>query len=374
MQLVRHPVSASGDGCRGSDVDTLAPVLAGAVAIDPVTAPTPFRSGSARVSPGEGKVRARPHGLPRDRVAEVQRARLLAAAAEVVSEFGYAGMSMVRVTSRAGVSRKTFYDLFADREDCFLALFDGAVARIGVVAIAGYEREGCWREQVRAGLLSVLEFAEDEPMLAALVVVDALGAGPRVLARRARVLETLTRVVEEGRSEVKAGAGPPPMTAEGVVGAVLSVLHARLLDRDGDPLVELLNPLMAMIVLPYLGQAAATRELAHPLPKTRHVSSRPVRFPLDALKMRVTYRTVQVLATIAELSGGETAGRPSNREIAEAASVHDQGQISKLLSRLQKHGLIENTGLGQAKGEPNAWGLTTKGDEVQRAIQAQAGG
>jgi AcrR family transcriptional regulator/DNA-binding MarR family transcriptional regulator len=320
---------------------------------------------------------ARSYGLPRDRVAEVQRARLLAAAADVVSEVGYAGMSMVRVTGRAGVSRKTFYDLFTDREDCFLALFDDVIARIGVVAVAGYEREGCWREKVRAGLLSVLEFAGDEPVLMALVVVDALGAGPRVLERRARSLEALTGIVEEGRSEVRAGgAGPPPMTAEGVVGAVLSVLHARLLDRGGDPVVELLNPLMAMIVLPYLGRAAARRELAYPVSRTRGVSSsrRPVRFPLDALKMRVTYRTVQVLATIAELNGGEAAGRPSNREIADAVSVRDPGQISKLLSRLQKHGLIENTGLGQAKGEPNAWGLTTKGNEVQQAIRAQAGG
>lgn len=108
---------------------------------------------------------ARLYGLPRDRVAEIQCARMLAAAVEVVSEVGYGGMSTTRMSSRAGVSRKTFYDLFSDREDCFLAVFDDAVSRIAAIAAVAFECEGRWRERVRAGLSSVLEFIGDEPLL-----------------------------------------------------------------------------------------------------------------------------------------------------------------------------------------------------------------
>ncbi|HEY5044526.1 MAG TPA: TetR family transcriptional regulator [Solirubrobacteraceae bacterium] len=300
-------------------------------------------------------------------MSEFQRVRLLTAAVEVVSEVGYRGMSTARVSARAGVSRKTFYDLFADREDCFLAVFDDAVARIVAVARAAFEGEECWRERVRGGLSSILEFIGDEPLLGALVVVDALGAGPRVLARRARCLETLSHIVDQGRSEVKGGKGPPPMTAEGVVGGVFNVLHARMIDPDGRPLPELLNPLMAIVVMPYLGQAAAARELQRPTAKTRRAPRPRVRSVLDELDTRITYRTLRVLAAVAALPGG------SNREIADHAGISDPAQISKLLARLEKIGLLHNSGDGQAKGERNAWGLTARGAEVEEATRAQAG-
>ncbi len=63
----------------------------------------------------------------------------------------------------------------------------------------------------------------------------------------------------------------------------------------------------------------------------------------------------------------------SNRAIADAAGVEDQGQISKLLRRLESLGLIQNTGRGHSKGEPNVWTLTPRGSEVEQAIRAQTG-
>jgi chromosome segregation and condensation protein ScpB len=83
--------------------------------------------------------------------------------------------------------------------------------------------------------------------------------------------------------------------------------------------------------------------------------------------MRLTYRTVRVLIAVAANPGA------SNRRIAEAAGVADQGQISKLLTRLEHLGLIENVGEGSARGEPNAWNLTAKGAEVEHAIGAETG-
>src|SRR5665213_1232067 len=319
-----------------------------------VAAKLPGVAGS-KPPPASSPIPAPPvlNGAASTRMSELQRARLLTAAVQVVSEVGYRGMSTARVSTRAGVSRKTFYDLFIDREDCFLAAFDDTVSRIAAVATPAFEDEGRWREGVRAGLSSVLQFIGDEPVSGSLVVIDALGAGPRVLERRAQWLATLSSIVDQGRSEVKPGREPPPLTADGVVGAVLSVLHARLLEReDGSP-VELLNPLMAVIVLPYLGPAAAKKELQRPAPKTRRTPPRPVRSPLD------------------DLAGGIALPGGSNREIAEHAGITDPGQISKLLSRLQELGLTHNQGRGHAKGERNIWTLTVKGHEVEQATQAQ---
>jgi AcrR family transcriptional regulator len=306
------------------------------------------------------------NGAARAQISEVQRSRMLSAAVDVVSDCGYGGMSVARVTTRAGVSRRTFYDLFDDREDCFLAVFDVAVARATRVAQDAAVEQQTWREQVRAGLSALLQFIGDEPVLSALVIVDALGAGPRVFERRAQGLEKMITVIDRGRSEVKTGAGPPPLTAEGLVGAVLSVIHARVSAGSTGSPVELLNPLMAMIVLPYLGRAAATRELARATPKATH-ARKPSRDPLEGLGIRFTYRTLRVLAAIASNPGA------SNREVANFAGIQDQGQISKLLTRLEHHGLIHNTGQGQVKGEANAWTLTLKGAEVERAISIQKG-
>jgi hypothetical protein len=92
-------------------------------------------------------------------------------------------------------------------------------------------------------------------------VVEALGAGARVLERRAQVLDELIRVVDRGRSVSSATREPPEVTAEGVVGAVFAVVHTRLLEGGKGPLTNLLGPLMSMIALPYLGARAANREL-----------------------------------------------------------------------------------------------------------------
>ena len=80
------------------------------------------RTTTARLRPGPG-------GLPRRQVTQIQRSRMLAAAAEAVEDVGYARMTVAQVISRARVSRKTFYDVFADREDCFLAAFEQAIGQ-----------------------------------------------------------------------------------------------------------------------------------------------------------------------------------------------------------------------------------------------------
>jgi hypothetical protein len=214
----------------------------------------------------------------------------------------------------------------------------------------------------------LLRFLDGDLAAARLCVVQALAAGPRALERRKRVIRVLTAAVDEGRGEARGGTDLPPLTADGVVGAVLSVIHARLLEESPPPLTGLLGESMSMIVLPYQGPGVARREFNKPLPEPVRAPGGARRAdPLGGLEMRITYRTVRVLMTIASHPG------TSNRGVAQEAGIQDQGQVSKLLTRLQHLGLIDNEGEGPAKGAPNAWQLTAKGRQVEQAIHIQTG-
>jgi AcrR family transcriptional regulator len=303
----------------------------------------------------------------REQLSEIQRTRILTAMVDVVAERGAGNATVAHVVARSGVSRRTFYELFEDREDCLLAACEDALARISAVVVPAYNAPTRWREKLRAGLLAMLQFLEFDRRRGSLVIVGTPGAGSKVLERRRGVLAQIIMIVDLGRAEVRQGEGPPPLTAEGVVGGGLSLIHARMVEDDSALLIELLGPLMSMIVLPYLGQAAARRELAQPMPPaTNGAGGSAPGDPLRDLDMRLTYRTVRVLLAVGELSG--RGSDPSNRQVGDAAGIRDQGQISKLLSRLEHLGLIRNSGETHVKGEPNAWTLTQRGHEVQAVL------
>jgi AcrR family transcriptional regulator len=307
-------------------------------------------------------------GLPAAEVAEIQRSRLLAAAVAVIDECGYTQTSVGQITSRARVSRRTFYELFENRDACLAALLEDAVAVVGgEIARAGLDGLP-WRERVRGGLFAILAFCDREPALARVCVVQALRGGPTVLARREEILARLVAVLDQGRGEGSRGGECTPLMAEGLVGAAFAILYARLLRRECRPRTDLLGELMGMIVLPYLGPAAVRREQGRPVPvPPRTQSNAPAppqsaRDPLQEVPMRLTYRTARVLGCIAERPG------VSNRAVANWAGISDQGQISKLLARLERLGLTVNTGEGHTKGEPNAWSLTPLGHEVAQRL------
>jgi AcrR family transcriptional regulator len=314
-----------------------------------------------------------PRNTPRVNVDEIQRLRLLTAAAAVIDELGYEQASVARITARAGVSRRTFYGLFANREECLLALLEEAAGRVERELQAAGLGLLAWRERVRGGLWVILSFLDREPMLARICVVQALHGGPRVLERREQLLARLAGILDEGRREGPRGGECTLVTAEGLVGGASGVVCARLRNVDSRPLVGLLEELMGMIALHYLGPRAARREQQRPAPAP-HTTSQAAwgagtgveHDPLDELNMRLTHRTARVLECIAGLPGA------SNRVVGERAGVTDPGQISKLLRRLERLGLVVNTGGGHQNGEPNAWQLTALGGKVAQRLGALA--
>jgi AcrR family transcriptional regulator/DNA-binding MarR family transcriptional regulator len=299
-------------------------------------------------------------------VQELQRNRLIAGLIAEVEESGESQPTVRQIIARARVSRKTFYELFRDREECFLAAFEDTFARAAAAAGAAYQREAEWRAGVRAALGCLLELIDAQPGLARLCVVHSLGAGQRVQLRRAELMAELAETIDLGRGAAAGARDVPRMTADAIVGGIHSVIHDRLLHGERQSLVDLIGPLTSMIVLPYLGADVAQEERARPATSRMGAVARAQGDgvdPLAGLNIRLTYRTVRVLEALAE--------QPllSNSCVAAEAGILDQGQVSKLLARLSRLGLAENVGDGPRKGSANAWRLTARGARLERATR-----
>jgi AcrR family transcriptional regulator len=303
-------------------------------------------------------------------VYEMQRVRLVAAAVPVVEKLGWSSVTVADIASQARVSRRTFYDLFENREDCLLAMLKDIVARVEQELTRAGLEDMPWVERVRTGLWMILCFLDRDPVLARVCVVQSACGTRRVLEARETLLARLASVLDEGRAQSTRAAQTPVLTAEGLAGAALAIVYKRLLNGERAPLGDLHGDLVGMIVQPYLGSAAASRERKRPapppaLPDTPDTSpsgSGRQEDPLRDIPMRLTYRTARVL----QAAGGHPGA--SNRQIGEHADLYDQGQISKLLARLQRLGLLTNTGEGQARGESNAWQLTRLGERVTEQL------
>ncbi len=211
-----------------------------------------------------------------------------------------------------------------------------------------------WVARVRAGVVALLGHLQDEPDVASSLVADPASNGPSTGYEGHGLTGVLTELLEEGcpapRGEL---ASPNALTSELVVGGACAVIAARLRDdTDTSSLVELAPSLMSFIVTPFLGQLAAREEL------TGRPSGVESERAGGVAPIRATRRTTLVLRAI------DSAPGSSNREIAEAAGLRDEGQTSKLLSRLERSGIVENVGLGAAYGERNAWLLTAAGQKI----------
>ncbi len=299
---------------------------------------------------------------------DVQRTKILEAMAAAMAARGAnaSAVTLGEALTRAGIDEVVGAEWFEDREHCVLEAFELGVQRARGRLAPAFAAESRWLDAIKAALAEFLRFLEDEPDLGRLLVVHSMGAGPRVLQRRSEVLATLYEVIDQGRAEALPGrVQPPPLIAEGVTGAVLAVIHNRLsADAQQSP-IELFGALASIMVLPYLGASVARRELIRPAPPARAESLGPEPAGIRTVGTRLTYRTARVLSAIADYPGA------SNREVAERAGVVDQGQISKLLARLEARGLIAKIGEGRTRGAPNAWRLTERGESLMSSTSVR---
>lgn len=214
---------------------------------------------------GEKRERWRPprgrHRLPPEVIARSQRERLLEAAVRVVAEKGYAATTVADLTREAGISRTTFYAMFEDKEACFLAAYDNvAEALIRRIATA-YETEERWPQRARAGLAALLDALAEEPAIARLALVDVGAAGPAAQRRYRAALQRLTPLFEEGRDFAPGGRSLPANTSRMAIGAVAGLIADELAEGRAEYLPSLLSDVLFATLVPYIGPAAAAREV-----------------------------------------------------------------------------------------------------------------
>jgi AcrR family transcriptional regulator len=212
----------------------------------------PFVAAKATPRPLPGRQQ-----LPREFIAQHQRARIVNALALEVSEKGYRGVTVADVVRRAGIARNTFYENFGSKEDCFLAAQKFAMsAALGQVVEAAGEIDD-WPQRVQAGLAAFLRYVAEEPALARTCMVDALAAAPTSVRYYEESLQAFVSLFRLGRDVSPHGQDLPETLEEALIGGVFWILYQRLLAAEPNGIEELLPELVEFALTPYLGAEAA---------------------------------------------------------------------------------------------------------------------
>lgn len=209
---------------------------------------------------GGGKLRPGHQRLPAELAHALQRERLLAAMHRAAAELGYRALNVQDVINRAGVSRPTFYEHFANKEACFLAALDSAATRLSGRVEGALEKSAESRqERIRAGLEVLLHFVREEPDAARTLIVEARGATPQARLPREALLDRFAGCLDEQlRKELSAPPAPTASTA--VVGGIESLLFSHLYEGRDEEIDELLPTLSYLVALLFETEAAKTTD------------------------------------------------------------------------------------------------------------------
>jgi AcrR family transcriptional regulator len=193
-------------------------------------------------------------------VAQNQRERILTAVADVTSAASYAEMTVEDIIVTAGISRRTFYEHFNNKDDAFLAAYDEITARLVERVFGALQAADGFSERAVAGLGTFLDFLASEPAFARMSVVEVLAAGPDAINRRNNVMRAFAQLIDTEAKELLTNGVPPALTAETIVGGIYEVVYSRVLRGEIKTLPELLPDLTYSALLPYLGPEAAAAE------------------------------------------------------------------------------------------------------------------
>ena len=189
-----------------------------------------------------------------------QRGRLFAAAAAVFARVGYADATAEAIAREAGMSKATFYEHFANKEDCIVALFDAATELVleAMRQAAARELADDPQARVRSTLGAFLETLATYPDESRTLLVEIVGAGPRALERRDRALDAVAQYLEELNAH-DVGRGATPRLAEhdafAIVGAVVELASRQI--RTGVPRqIRELEPVVERLTLGLLAAGA----------------------------------------------------------------------------------------------------------------------
>ncbi len=206
-------------------------------------------SGRGRLPPGR-------HGLPPSLVAENQRERLLNGVVEAVAEYGYNATTISRIATAAKISRRTFYEHFEGKEDCFLAAYGMIEAHVLDSMLAAPGAGEPWPDRVRTRLAALLDVLSRDTAVTRFFLIEPLAAGGDVAARYREAMQLLAGTL---RPEP-----PPPdldmeVRDQTLIGGIATLIVRRLNTAGAERLPELLPDLVELVLAPFLGREEAKR-------------------------------------------------------------------------------------------------------------------
>jgi AcrR family transcriptional regulator len=325
-----------------------------------------------RTNPGAAAT-ARPSGRRGARLpqAELQRRLLIAAITALAHQRDWQGLPVERLCARAGVSRRTFYELFADVDDCFASAVEDALAKLWEEVAAWIEPAGPgWADRVAAAIAGFLAAVDLDRPRAWMAVVEPLHGNPRAYAARAVVVERLVALLEQGPVDADADRSPAS-TAAGTIGGLWEHALQHVTGAEGAADLDVVAGSVTFLALsPFAGRQEAMRHASGGVKPSRLVAAvradelaeaeaadEPATLEhqqVAAALLRLTELGIATLRHLGERPGG------GNAEIAAAVGVTHESQISRHLRSLAAQGLVD----GRRGGRSNSWRLTALGDAV----------
>lgn len=197
------------------------------------------------------------HGLAPDVVAAHQRERLFEATVDLVAKRGYRNTSVDHIVKAARVGYVAFYDLYAGKEECFLAAFDRIVDEAEeelTQAVAGANE---WPQQMAAALACLLDLIAADPKRARIALIEVQAAGPDAYARYEQVFDRAVPKLREGRALSDEAAQLSKTLEEAVLGGVVFVVHQQLVKGGLEDPEAVLGQSIQIALSPYIGDAEA---------------------------------------------------------------------------------------------------------------------
>jgi AcrR family transcriptional regulator len=292
------------------------------------------------------------YGLP------TQRDRLVAAMGELAAELGCASVGVHHVCQRAGVSRRTFYDLYVDRDGCLVDTYEEAFGRLaGHVEAAVRDAGSEWEDRAVAATQALLGAWDADRVLAHLCLVTSVSGNAEIRALRHAAISRIARLLS-GAPDV---AVLDELTLTIAIGGVWELALRGLAEGPEASIEDLGGVAIYLLLAPFVGRRQAAARAAGRGGATAYVTrwTPTVVGDSDERGLLVTELTGQ---TLRYLNGHPGA---ANIDIARAVDVRHESQMSRHLGRLEKAGMVSR----RKEGRTNAWVLTARGEEAARSLR-----
>jgi AcrR family transcriptional regulator len=200
------------------------------------------------------------HGLPREVVVRSQRERLIAAVVHVAATKSYQAASVSDILRAAGVGRESFYRYFENKENCFLVANDVLIGNLVTSIAAAYGQSGAWPARVRMGLGASLEWLAADPKVARVMMIEMGTVGPVAAERFRQTFHGIAKLLSEGRELTEDSSVELPNLSRIAGAAIFAQVYEEVALGEAEALPRRLPELTFELLLPFVGEAVATRE------------------------------------------------------------------------------------------------------------------